>query len=111
MKQTLSFSLVSFALSTCILAEVPVLPERQSAERYEKMTEDWPFSVATPTTAPEKPVEGWWTNFYVGALAKKNVGGKDEDYVFISSKDKQTSFSLFGNGDECEGEQKEDQDK
>jgi hypothetical protein len=103
MKQTLSFSFVSFALSACILAEVPALPERQSAERYEKMTEDWPFSVATPTAAPEKPVDGWWTGFYVGALARKNVNGQDEDFVFISSKDKQTSFSLFGNAEGHDG--------
>ena len=97
MKQTLCFSLVSFALSTCIIAEVPALPERQAAERYEKMTEDWPFSVATPTVAPEKPVDGWWTNFYVGGIGKTYENNKEEVFVAISSKDKQISFSLFGN--------------
>jgi hypothetical protein len=97
MKQTLFFSLVNFAVSTCILAEVPALPERQSAERYEKMTEDWPFSVATPTAAPEKPVESWASNFYVGGILKTSENGKEDFLVSISSKDKQTSFSLFGN--------------
>jgi hypothetical protein len=97
MKQTLCFSVVSFAISTCILAAVPAIPERQSAERYEKMTEDWPFSVATPTAAPEKPVDGWWTNFYVGGIGKTYENNKEEVFVAISSKDKQISFSLFGN--------------
>jgi hypothetical protein len=105
MKQTLCFSLVSFALATHILAEVPALPERQPSERYEKMTEDWPFSVATPTAAPEKPVDGWWTNYYVSGIGNIKTGedNKEETFVAISSKDKQTSFSLFGNAEGHDG--------
>jgi hypothetical protein len=62
------------------------------------MTEDWPFSVATPTApAPEK-VDGWWTNFIVAGIGKvSDEKGNIEDMVGISSKDKTVSFSLFGN--------------
>jgi len=99
MKRTLCFSLLGFALSTStIIAASPAIPERQPSDRYEKMTEDWPFSVATPTApAPEK-VDGWWTNFYVAGVGKhSDEKGNVEDMVGISSKDKTVSFTLFGN--------------
>ncbi len=79
------------------LAAGPTIPQRQPAEAYQKMTEDWPFVLATPPLAVVKPVDGWWTNYYVGAVAKYNLAGKEETYVGIKSKDGQASFSLFGN--------------
>ncbi len=85
------------------LAAGPTIPQRQPAEAYQKMTEDWPFVLATPPVAMVKPVDGWWTNYYVGGIGKNIVNGKEEIFVAIKSKDGQASFSLYGNEPNADG--------
>ena len=90
-------SLISLALSiSTVLAANPTIPERQLPGRYERITEDWPFSIETPLVpTPVKP-DGPFTALRVGGIAKTIENGKEQIFVAISSKDNRFSFSLFG---------------
>ena len=90
-------ALIGLLLSiSSIVAANPVIPERQSLEHYEKITDDWPFSIETPSVPVPVHPEGPFTNFYVAGIGKTNANGQEQVFVAISSKDKQVSFSLFG---------------
>ena len=79
------------------LAAGPTIPQRQPQEAYQKMTEDWPFALATPPVAVVKAVDGWWTNYYIGGLGRNIVNGKEEVFVAVKPKNGEASFSLYGN--------------
>ena len=85
------------------LAVTPTIPQREPADAFQKMTEDWPFALATPVVAAAEPVKGWASNYYVGAIGKNYDGGKEEVFVGVKSKDGQASFSLYGNESNTDG--------
>lgn len=94
------FSLLTAALFIPInaaLAIAPTIPQREPLDAFQKMTEDWPFALATPVAAVAAPVIGWASNYYVGGVGKNYDGGKEEVFVAVKSKDGQASFSLYGN--------------
>ena len=97
MKTLLSLLAASLFLSTrAALAAGATIPQRQPPESFQKMTEDWPFALATPVAAVEKPVDGWASSYYVAGIGKKVEDGKEEVFVAIKSTDGRASFSLFG---------------
>ena len=75
----------------------PTIPQRQPQEAYQKMTEDWPFALATAPVAVAAPVIGWATNYYVGGVGKIFENGKEVPWVGVKTKDQTISFSLYGN--------------
>ena len=90
------------AASLCISAAAaraagPTIPQRQPQEAYQKMTEDWPFALATPPVEVAAPVIGWASNYYVSGIGKNYANGKEEVFVAVKSKDQTASFSLYGN--------------
>ena len=98
MKTHLSLAVAGLLLSLdAALGAGATIPQRQPPESYQKMTEDWPFALATPPVAVAEPVKGWASNFYVGGIGKNYENGKEEAFVAIKSKDGQAAFSLYGN--------------
>ena len=84
-------------------AVAPTIPQREPPDAFQKMTEDWPFALATPVAAVAAPVIGWASNYYVGGVGKNYDGGKEEVFVAVKSKDGQASFSLYGSEPNSEG--------
>lgn len=78
-------------------AAAPTIPQRPSPDAFQKLTDDWPFSLATPAAPVAEVVKGWASNFYVGGIGKNYESGKEEVFVAVKSKDGQASFSLYGN--------------
>ena len=85
-----------FILIDAAFAAGITIPQRQPPETFQKMTEDWPFGLATPVAPVEAPVLGWASNYNVVGIGKKMVDGKEEAFVAIKSRDATASFSLFG---------------
>lgn len=75
----------------------PTIPQRPPPETYEKLTEDWPFALATPVAPVAAPVTPWSSNYAVSGIGKQNLDGTEEVYVAIRKKDGTGTFSLFGN--------------
>ena len=90
----LSFGL--FAAANATHAAGPTIPQRPPPEAYQKLTEDWPFALATPVVAAAEPVKGWASNYYVGGIMKNYESGKEEFVVAVKSRDGQAAFSLSG---------------
>ena len=66
MKKTQSLSLIGLTLSiSSICAANLGIPERQSPGRYDRITEDWPFSIETPPVSTRVNPEGPFTKFHV----------------------------------------------
>lgn len=86
-----------FAAAHAASAAGPTIPQRPPPDAFQKLTEDWPFALATPVVAPEVPKVGWASNYYVGGIGKSYESGKEEVFVAVKSKDGQASFSLYGN--------------
>ena len=96
MKQKcIALLVLTLSISNILEANSPI-PERQSSGRYDKLTEDWPFSIETPPVSAPVNLESPFTNLYIGGIARTCENGKEEVFVAISSRDKQVSFSLFG---------------
>ena len=72
-----------FFIPSVAPAAGPTIPQRQPQEAYQKMTEDWPFALATPPVAVAAPVIGWASNYYVGGIGKNYPGGKEEIFVAV----------------------------
>ena len=98
MKTRLTLLSVSIlATAHAASAAGPTIPQRPPPDAFQKLTEDWPFALATPVVAPEAPKAGWASNYYVGGIGKNYESGKEEVFVAVKSKDGQASFSLYGN--------------
>ena len=92
-----------FAAAHATHAAGPTIPQRPPPDAFQKLTEDWPFALATPVVAVAEPVKGWASNYYVGGIMKNYESGKEEFVVAVKSKDGQAAFSLSGsqpNGDD-----------
>ena len=94
------FSLLTITVLTTVdafSATGPTIPQRPPPETYEKLTEDWPFALATPVVPVVAPKADWSSNYAVSGIGKQSVGGTEEVYVAIRKKDGTGTFSLFGN--------------
>ena len=97
MNTLLSLLAAGLFLSThAALAAGVTIPQRQPPESFQKMTEDWPFALATPAAVVAEPVIGWASNYRVAGIGKNYQDGKEEVFVAIKSNDARESFSLFG---------------
>ena len=97
MKTTLTLLSVGLlAASQSIHAAGPTIPQRPPPDAFQKLTEDWPFALATPVVAAAEPVKGWASNYYVGGIMKNYESGKEEFVVAVKSRDGQAAFSLSG---------------
>ena len=97
MKTRLTLLSVGFiAAAHATYAAGPTIPQRPPPDAYQKLTEDWPFALATPVVAAAEPVKGWASNYYVGGIMKNYESGKEEFVVAVKSKDGQAAFSLSG---------------
>ena len=90
-------------LSASILAAVhaapaagPTIPQRPQPDAFQKLTEDWPFALATPVAAVAAPVAPWSSNYFVSGIGKNYESGKEEVFVAIKKKDGTGAFSLYG---------------
>ena len=98
MKTPRSFLALSLlAAAAPAFAATTAIPERRTAERYGKMSEDSPFALATAAVPVAEPVKGWASGLYLSGIGKNYVGGKEQIFVGIKSRTEQTAFSLFGN--------------
>ena len=75
----------------------PTIPQRPPPETFQKLTEDWPFALATPAAPVAAPVAPWSSNYYVSGIGKSYLSGAEEIFVAIKKKDGTGAFSLFGN--------------
>ena len=81
-----------FAAAHATHAAGPTIPQRPPADAFQKLTEDWPFALATPVVAAAEPVKGWASNYYVGGIMKNYESGKEEFVVAVKSKDGRRRF-------------------
>ena len=102
-KSHLIFSASLFAVTVPVEAATSPLPEPRPIDRYQKMAEDWPFALATPSAPVSEPVKGWASNLYVGTLMRDFKDGKEMTFVGVKARGEQTSFTLFGNEPNPEG--------
>jgi hypothetical protein len=78
------------------LAATSAIPERRTADRYDKMPQDWPFALATAVVPVAEPAKGWASDLYVSSIAKDNVDGGEKYFVGIKDRSGQNSFTLSG---------------
>ena len=90
-------AVTAFTTVGAFSATGPTIPQRPPPETYEKLTEDWPFALATPPAVVAAPKADWSSNYAVSGIGKQGVGGTEEAYVAIRKKDGTGTFSLFGN--------------
>ena len=83
-----------FAAAQTTRAAGPTIPQRPPPDTYQKLTEDWPFALATPVVVAAEPVKSWASNYYVGGIMKNYESGKEEFVVAVKSRDGQAAFSL-----------------
>lgn len=62
------------------------LPQALPADRYNQLLQDSPFAVATPAAPVEKVEEPWAANLFLGAAARINTNGQEEDWAVIKRK-------------------------
>ena len=92
------------ALLPCTSAWAGVIPEPLPSSRYDRMLDQSPFAVATPTAAPVEKVEGWAANLYLGPVAHITKDGVERDFVVVKSRSDPTgSFTLIGNTEGPDG--------
>jgi hypothetical protein len=93
----LSAFLVLLATAAAGSAEIAVVPERFSADRYDKLKNDPPFAVKTPDEkAPEVKID-WAENLYLSGASKFTENGVEKDWVYINHKsDPTAAFQLYG---------------
>jgi len=72
--------------SALALGDQSPLPQPLPADRYNKLLEDSPFAVATPAAPVEKAEEPWAANLFLGAAARINTNGQEEDWAVIKRK-------------------------
>ncbi len=90
--------LTLLAAADAALAAGPTIPQRPPPDTFQKLTEDWPFALATPAAPVAGPVAPPWSdNYFVGGIGKTYESGKEEIFVAIRLRDGQAGFSLFGN--------------
>lgn len=95
MKPTRCILAASILCSAQAFAAQSVIPEPLPADRYTKLVESSPFSVATPVAAPVEDAPNFAANLHVMGIAKlRDAEGKERDYVTIKSHADQTSFTL-----------------
>ncbi len=90
-------SIAVLAAAHTARAAGPTIPQRPQPDAFQKLTEDWPFALATPAAPVAEVTKGWASNFYVGGIGKNYESGREEVFVAVKSKDGQASFSLYGN--------------
>lgn len=97
---TTPLTLLGLSLLTAIHAAIaagPNIPQRPPVESFQKLTEDWPFALATPAAPVAGPVAPPWSdNYFVGGIGKTYESGKEEIFVAIRLRDGQVGFSLYG---------------
>ena len=98
--------LTSLALFPTAAALAGVLPEPFAATRYDKMLEESPFALATPTAAPAEPAKSWAVNYYLGPVWRIVRDGEEREYAVVKSRgDISGSFTLTGHDEGPEGVQ------
>ena len=85
-----------FATAHAALAAPPTIPQRPTQDVFQKLTEDWPFALATPAAVVVDPVVPWSSNYFVSGIGKNYENGAEEVFVAIKKKDGTGGFSLFG---------------
>lgn len=98
MKTRLSlFSIGVLAAVHTASAAGPTIPQRPAPDTFQKLTEDWPFALATPVVAVAPSVVPWSSNYFVSGIGKSYENGTEEVFVAIKKKDGTGGFSLYGN--------------
>ena len=97
MKTRLLFLAAGLLAGGQIFAVSPTIPQRPPPEDFKKLTEDWPFALATPAAPVAEPVSPWSANLYVSGIGRNYDNGKEEVFVAIKKRDGTGGFSLFGN--------------
>ena len=90
-------SLGLFAATHACLAAGPTIPQRPPPDAFQKLTEDWPFALATPAAPVAEVVAPWSSNYFVSGIGKNYEKGVEEVFVGIKKKDGTGGFSLYGN--------------
>jgi hypothetical protein len=96
--------LVLLAIAAAGSAEIAIVPERFSADRYDKLKNDPPFAVKTSNeNVPEVKID-WAENFYLGGAFNLTVNGVEVPWVYINHKnDPSASFQLYGSEPNAQG--------
>lgn len=102
MKTLRLFPVLAWLPGAAALASV--IPDPLPSSRYDKMLDQSPFAVATPTEAPAEKVVGWAENLYLGPVAHITKDGEEKDFVVVKSRSDPTgSFTLIGNAENPDG--------
>ncbi len=92
------------ACSTHLFAADFAPPQPLDPGRYDKMIEDWPFALASPTAPVVEEKPGFAVNLHVmGVSRERYPDGRERDVVAIKSQADQSTFLLFGNEPNKEG--------
>src|SRR5687767_15968655 len=92
------FFAFAFFPGTLLFAEQRPVPEPLPATRYDKLLEDSPFAVATPTAPVAEPEKPWAENLYLGPAWIRTVGDKELPTIIVKRArgDQTGSFTLDG---------------
>lgn len=89
-------SLGLLAAAHAAISAGPTIPQRPPPDAFQKLTEDWPFALATPVAPVAEAVVPWSSNYFVSGIGKSYENGAEEVFVAIKKKDGTGGFSLFG---------------
>jgi hypothetical protein len=89
--------LILLAATATASAEVAIVPERLSMDRYQKLKNEAPFAVKTPDVEPKEAKIDWAENYYLSGASKVTENGVEKDLVFINHKSGEAGFQLYGN--------------
>lgn len=86
-----------FLPCTLLIADQSAIPEPLPATRYDKLLEESPFAVATPTAPVAEPEKPWAENLSLGPVAIETRNGKEIPFVIVKRRGDVTgSFVLDG---------------
>jgi hypothetical protein len=92
-----SVLLLTLATTATSFAEVAIVPERLTMDRYQKLKDEAPFAVKTDVAAPVEQKIDWAENYYLSGASKVTENGTEKDLVFINHKSDPTAgFQLYG---------------
>ena len=92
-----AFFALGFLPGALLLAEQQTIPEPLPATRYDKLLEDSPFAVATPTAPVAEPEKPWAENLSLGGVSIETRDGKDIPFVIVHRRgDVTATFHLVG---------------
>lgn len=82
---------------TLLIADQRPIPAPLPAARYDKLLEESPFAVATPTAPVAEPEKPWAENLSLGPVARYTEKGQEKGFVIVKRRGDNTgSFTLDG---------------